>query len=91
MVGIKYLNQRLNSIDFIKYSSYTKMSKSGVKSLAKYVIDIAKEGAIVKVAGMNRLLHRGPARVFNNEEEAYKAVENKQYKEGGLLRLILNQ
>ena len=34
---------------------------------------------------MNRLIHKGPARVFNNEEEAYKAVENKQYKEGDVI------
>ena len=34
---------------------------------------------------MNRLIHKGPARVFNTEEEAYKAVENKQYKEGDVI------
>ena len=47
--------------------------------------NLAPEGSIVKVAGMNRLIHKGPARVFNNEEEAYKAVENKQYKEGDVI------
>ena len=34
---------------------------------------------------MNRLTHKGPARVFDNEEEAYKAVENKKYKEGDVI------
>ena len=34
---------------------------------------------------MNRLTHKGPARVFDTEEEAYKAVENKQYKEGDVI------
>ena len=34
---------------------------------------------------MEKLTHEGPARVFNNEEEAYKAVENKDYKEGDVL------
>ena len=47
--------------------------------------NLAPEGAIVKVAGMEKLTHEGPARVFNNEEEAYKAVENKDYKEGDVL------
>ena len=47
--------------------------------------NLAPEGSIVKVAGMSRLSHKGPARVFNAEEEAYKAVENKQYKEGDVI------
>ena len=34
---------------------------------------------------MKKLVHEGPARVFDNEEEAYKAVENKDYKEGDVL------
>ena len=44
--------------------------------------NIAEEGAIVKVAGMTRLVHKGPARVFDSEEAAYEAVQNKKYKEG---------
>ncbi len=47
--------------------------------------NIAKEGAIVKVAGMTKLLHKGPARVFDSEEAAYEAVQNKNYKEGDVI------
>jgi dihydroxy-acid dehydratase len=47
--------------------------------------NIAEEGAIVKVAGMTRLFHKGPARVFDSEEQAYSAVESKNYKEGDVL------
>ena len=47
--------------------------------------NLAPEGSIVKVAGMSRLSHKGPARVFDTEEEAYNAVENKQYKEGDVI------
>ena len=47
--------------------------------------NIAKEGAIVKVAGMTRLIHKGPARVFDSEEAAYEAVQNKNYKEGDVI------
>jgi dihydroxy-acid dehydratase len=47
--------------------------------------NIAQEGAIVKVAGMTRLVHKGPARVFDSEEEAYEAVQNKNYKEGDVI------
>lgn len=46
---------------------------------------LAPEGAIVKVAGMKHLSFSGPARVFECEEEAFQAVEAKQYKEGDVL------
>ena len=47
--------------------------------------NLAKEGAIVKIAGMSRLFHKGPARVFDSEEEAYAAVEKRDYKEGDVI------
>jgi dihydroxy-acid dehydratase len=43
---------------------------------------LAPEGAIVKVAGMKNLKFRGPARVFEREEEAFAAVEKRDYQEG---------
>ncbi len=47
--------------------------------------NLAPDGAIVKVAGMNHLKFRGPARVFDNEEACFEAVTNRQYKEGEVL------
>jgi dihydroxy-acid dehydratase len=44
--------------------------------------NLAPEGAIVKVAGMKRLKHVGPALVFDSEEEAFAAVQKRAYKEG---------
>jgi len=46
---------------------------------------LAPEGAIVKVAGMTRLEFRGPARVFDCEEDCFRAVENREYKDGEIL------
>jgi len=46
---------------------------------------LAPDGAIVKVAGMSNLVFRGPARVFECEEDAFKAVEQRAYKEGEVL------
>ncbi|MEZ5930098.1 MAG: dihydroxy-acid dehydratase [Parvularculaceae bacterium] len=46
---------------------------------------LAPDGAIVKVAGMKNLKFSGPARVFNCEEEAFKAVEERNYKAGEVL------
>jgi dihydroxy-acid dehydratase len=36
--------------------------------------NLAPDGAVVKVAGHERPYHRGPARIFNREEEAMDAV-----------------
>ncbi|VAV98499.1 Dihydroxy-acid dehydratase [hydrothermal vent metagenome] len=44
--------------------------------------NLAPDGAIVKVAGMERLEFTGPARCFDNEEECFDAVKNRRYKEG---------
>lgn len=46
---------------------------------------LAPEGAIVKVAGMHNLTFSGPARVFDCEEDAFHAVERRQYKEGEVI------
>jgi dihydroxy-acid dehydratase len=43
---------------------------------------LASEGAIVKVAGLSALQFRGPARVFNSEEQAFAAVEKRDIAEG---------
>ena len=47
--------------------------------------NLAPEGAIVKVAGMERLHFSGPARCFDGEEACFDAVKNKKYREGDVL------
>jgi len=47
--------------------------------------NLAPEGAIVKVAGMERLRFSGPARCFDGEEACFEAVKNKKYREGEVL------
>ena len=47
--------------------------------------NLAPDGAIVKVAGMERLRFSGPARCFDGEEACFEAVKNKKYKEGDVL------
>ncbi len=37
--------------------------------------NLAPEGCVVKLAGHERLLHRGPARVFDSEEDCFAAVK----------------
>jgi dihydroxy-acid dehydratase len=47
--------------------------------------NLAPQGAIVKVAGMETLKFTGPARCFDSEELAFEAVRNRDYKEGEVL------
>jgi dihydroxy-acid dehydratase len=47
--------------------------------------NLAPEGGVVKVAGNKHLQHRGPARVFENEESAMKAVTSKQIQPGDVI------
>ncbi|MHB8684970.1 MAG: dihydroxy-acid dehydratase [Dehalococcoidia bacterium] len=47
--------------------------------------NLAPEGCVVKVAGHERLTHRGPARVFDREEDAMAAVTGHQIKDGDVI------
>lgn len=40
--------------------------------------NLAPEGAVVKVAGLQRRVHQGPARVFDGEEAAFAAIERQE-------------
>jgi dihydroxy-acid dehydratase len=42
--------------------------------------NLAPDGAAVKLFGYERETHRGPARVFDREEDAFQAVQSKQIK-----------
>ncbi|MFC3124816.1 dihydroxy-acid dehydratase [Pseudoroseomonas globiformis] len=47
--------------------------------------NLAPDGAIVKVAGMKELRFEGRALCFDCEEDAFKAVEQRAYKEGDVI------
>lgn len=47
--------------------------------------NLAPQGAIVKVAGMQRLRFEGPARCFDTEEAAFAAVAKGDYQDGEVL------
>ena len=47
--------------------------------------NLAPEGAIVKIAGMKTLQFRGPARVFEREEDCLLAVLDRKFDEGDVL------
>ena len=47
--------------------------------------NLAPEGCVVKLAGHERMVHRGPARVFGREEDAFKAVKQGRIKPGDVV------
>jgi dihydroxy-acid dehydratase len=47
--------------------------------------NLAPDGCVVKLAGHDRLEHRGPARVFESEEEAFAAVKDRSINEGEVM------
>ncbi len=47
--------------------------------------NLAPEGAVVKLAGHERRLHVGPARVFDSEEECFAAVKQRLIRPGDVV------
>ena len=64
------------------YPVETPLSKTG--GVVGLKGNLAPEGAIVKIAGMaeENLSFTGPARVFECEQDAFEAVQNRSYEEG---------
>jgi dihydroxy-acid dehydratase len=47
--------------------------------------NLAPRGAVVKLKGDEAQHHRGPARVFDSEEAAFEAVQNREIKKGDVV------
>lgn len=47
--------------------------------------NLAPDGAIVKIAGMDNLVFEGTARCFDSEQDCFDAVQRRDYKEGDVL------
>ena len=68
--------------DVVRPASKPLLASGGVVGL---VGNLAPDGAIVKVAGMSKLMFSGPARCFDREEACFEAVKNRAYQEGDVL------
>ena len=86
----KTLAENLKDVKFnpnqkVVYHPKTPLSPTGGVVTLKG--NLAEDGAIVKISGMakDKLIFTGSARCFNSEEECFKAVEEKKYKEGDVL------
>ncbi|MDX2085437.1 MAG: dihydroxy-acid dehydratase [Candidatus Melainabacteria bacterium] len=47
--------------------------------------NLAPEGSVVKVAGLTKKVHEGPARVFDGEEACFEAVQQRKIQPGDVL------
>ena len=47
--------------------------------------NLAPEGCVVKLAGHERLHHRGPARVYDSEERCFESVKNNELRSGDVV------
>jgi dihydroxy-acid dehydratase len=47
--------------------------------------NLAPEGGVLKLSGTERAQHRGPARVFDSEEQAFEAVQQQAIKPGDVV------
>ncbi len=47
--------------------------------------NLCPDGALLKTAGLVTLVHRGPARVFESEEQAQAAVRDQRYERGDVI------
>lgn len=76
---------KFNETQDVVYKPEKPLSKSGGVVVLKG--NLAPDGAVVKVAGMQNenLVFTGVARCFDSEEECFKAVEQKKYQEGDIL------
>jgi dihydroxy-acid dehydratase len=68
--------------DVVRPASRPLLATGGVVGLTG---NLAPEGAIVKIAGMDNPKFTGPARCFDGEEACFDAVRNRNYREGEVL------
>lgn len=59
------------------------LSKDG--GLAVLKGNLCPDGALLKTAGLKTLVHTGPARVFEDEEQAQAAVQHRRYQAGDVI------
>ena len=85
----KSIAENLESVDVnfktqkIIYPTNDPISKTG--GVVGLQGNLAPDGAIVKVAGMKSLFFKGKARCFDCEEDAFKAVSERNYSEGDVI------
>ena len=98
-VSGKTLNENLSEYNFSKSIKYFKNNQNEFKKILKPVENpihhegtlkilfgnLAPEGAVIKIAGLNNKKFNGTAKVFNSEESAFEAISNQEIIEGNIV------
>ncbi len=87
-VNGRTIAENLKDVVFPEGQDVVRRVKTPLRSTGGVVTlkgNLAPEGCIVKVAGLKHLVHKGPARVFDREEDAFEAVKKRNYKEGDVI------
>ena len=64
---------------------HTDSPRSPTGGLAILYGNLAPEGAVIKVAGHQEKVYQGPARVFNQEEAAFQAIQRQEVHPGDIV------
>jgi dihydroxy-acid dehydratase len=84
----KTIKENLQDVKVIDHQDVVRPIRSPIHPTGTLAIlkgNLAPEGCVVKVAGVKKLKHRGPARVFNCEEDAFEAVKEKRIRAGDVV------
>jgi dihydroxy-acid dehydratase len=84
----KALSENLRSVSFPEGQDVVHPIEAPINPSGTIVIlkgNLAPEGCVVKVAGVKKLVHHGPARVFNREEDAFEAVKRRRIHDGDVV------
>ena len=80
--------ENLESVDTVEDQPvvYTPESpRSPTGGLAILYGNLAPDGAVIKVAGYQERAYRGPARVFDQEQSAFQAIQRQQIRSGDVV------
>jgi len=95
----KTLKQNMDSYNFQNSKIYYKKHRTEYRNILKTVdnpIDkqgtlkilfgnLAPQGAVIKIAGLNEEIFKGFAKVYNSEESAFEAVSKREIREGDVV------
>ena len=82
------LREEVENAEVAQEQKVVKTVSEPIKDQGGLVIlkgNLAPDGCVLKIAGHERMFHKGPARAFEGEEEAFEAVQGGSIKEGDVL------
>jgi dihydroxy-acid dehydratase len=82
------ISQRLEGVGLPAGQDVVHPLSSPVKKSGGFAIlrgNLAPDGGVLKIAGSSRNTHRGPAKVFDREEDAFQAIRDRRISSGDVV------